>query len=203
MINRTPQILAVCIILALTAVGYALWGRGEQSNHQDLALTLNAAFSDQGPAADGNQSDPSQSASALNLSSSAKDFQTYTDSRYNFSFQHPADFHLSALEESSGTMILAEGSSSERVFQIFIQPLAATGTLTPQDIKRELPDKKLDNPTPIVLADDTPALMFLSEEAGQSTREVWLVRNNHLFQIRAPLTFDAELSRIMSTWTFQ
>jgi hypothetical protein len=201
--NRTPQIFAILSVAGLTLLGYVLWGRGDENTQPDLALTPNADSSAQTAATDNNLANALQLETAPDPASSAQTLLTYTDPQYGFRFEHATDFHITSFTESGGAMVLAEGNSPERIFQIFIQPVNTTGNIVPADIERELPNKTVDDPTSIILSGDTPALMFRSQEDGQSTREVWLLHNKQLFQVRAPISFDAELSRIMSTWTFE
>jgi hypothetical protein len=206
--TRKPQLLAGIVAIVATAALYLLLGRGaERDSTRDLTATTGSALWESYSNADGASPatgiDTSEYTDAPAGASATANLETYTDPQYGFSFKHPADYTVSAFDDSGGTMTLVTGSGADQTFQIFIQPVGAIDALDPSKIRRELPDKVIDEPHSIVFSDNYPALIFLSRESGKQVRELWFVYDGQLFQVRSPLSFDANLARIMVSWQFE
>ena len=133
----------------------------------------------------------------------ASAFERYENVSYGFSFAYPAGMKISELADDAGDVILAEQGTGG--FQIFITPWDEGGdVITPERIRRDVPDSAVEHPQEAVIDGGIRALIFEGHaDAIGKTREVWLVHGGYLYQITAPLSFDGELARIMGTWVFQ
>ena len=94
-------------------------------------------------------------------------------------------------------------------FQIFITPFDENGPITPERIKKDLPNAVVENPTPVKVA-GAQALSFVGAGDGFKTAEVWFVwppepypNGNYLYQITSRLEDAALIENILKTWRFQ
>ncbi|HBT81265.1 TPA: hypothetical protein DEB04_00890 [Candidatus Giovannonibacteria bacterium] len=136
------------------------------------------------------------------------DKNEYKSELFNFSFT-PPNSNLQEFDDENGHVIL--GSS----FQIFITPFDETGPITPERIKKDLPNAVVENPTPTKVGPSTgsgqaDALSFIGQGDGFKTAEVWFVwppepypNGNYLYQITAKVEDAKLLEGIISTWSFQ
>ena len=131
----------------------------------------------------------------------------YTNDDYNFLLRYPDTLSVSEFKDSGATVVLIQESGSARGFQIFISAWdEGVESLTAERIERDLPGLVMREveKVRIGISEGYPAVLFQSENDGiGETREVWFVYNDNLYQVRAPLSYDTELSWVMSTWTFQ
>ena len=138
----------------------------------------------------------------------------YTNDDYNFLLRYPDTLSVSEFKDSGATVVLIQESGSARGFQIFISAWdEGVESLTAERIERDLPDLVMREveKVRIGISEGYPAVLFQSENDGiGKTREVWFVYPeqsrgvaSNLYQVRAPLSYDTELSWVMSTWTFQ
>jgi hypothetical protein len=207
--TRKPQLLAGIVVITVTAGLYLLFGRGagHDSTHDLTATTgssLWKSYDDADGASPAARMDTSEYANVAPGSPTTANLQIYTDPLHGFSFKHPAGYTVSAFEESGGTMTLVTGPSADQTFQIFAQTFEEKGDLlTAERIKQDLPTMIIDNPATVVLGDGGHALIFLSGNDESRTREVWIADRGYLYQIKAPIAFDAGLARIMDTWRSQ
>jgi len=130
-------------------------------------------------------------------------WSVYESFNYGFFFRHPPEMRTTEFSESGGNLILLEGTGSDSM-QIFVMPWDEGGeVIAPARIREDLPELTLKNPQMIELMGGGRALIFESEALGVgATREVWIVYSGFLYQVSAPLQFDATLSQIMATWRF-
>ncbi len=125
----------------------------------------------------------------------------YDSPNYNFYFDAPKGFRFTEIDDDRGVVILAEGSTGES-FQIFVTPFDETDPLTPERIKKDLPQKVVSNPRAATL-DGTKAIAFLSREEGTGeVFEIWFVRDGRLYQITTEIKFADGLQAILQTWKF-
>lgn len=126
--------------------------------------------------------------------------ERYYSLDYHFFFEKPKEFRITEIPDDNGTVILAEGNSGES-FQIFIVPFDESGPLTSARIKKDLPQKIIENPQNGVL-DGIPALAFSSRDALKNVFEVWFIRDKSLYQITTNANFADGLQKILQTWKF-
>lgn len=125
----------------------------------------------------------------------------YSSLDYHFSFDAPKGFSFNEIPDEKGTVVLAEGSAGES-FQIFVIPFDELGPLTPERIKKDLPQKVIRNPRAGTL-DGVSAIAFLSHEEGTGdVFEIWFIHDGNLFQITTNASFADGLQGILQTWKF-
>ena len=131
------------------------------------------------------------------------DFNEFSSPDFGFSFEYPSNLNLQEFDDENGHMIL--GNS----FQIFITPFDENGPITPERIKKDLPNAVVENPTPVKVA-GAQALSFVGAGDGFKTAEVWFVwppapypNGNYLYQITSRLEDAALIENILKTWRFQ
>src|SRR3989344_2393169 len=90
-----------------------------------------------------------------------------------------------------------------------LQEFDETGPITPERIKKDLPNAVVENPTPTKVG-EVDALSFIGQGDGFKTAEVWFVwppepypNGNYLYQITAKVEDAKLLEGIISTWSFQ
>lgn len=142
---------------------------------------------------------------ALNIDLNS--WNIYTNDDYDFLLRYPDTLSVSEFKEGAATVVLIQEPSSARGFQIFISAWdEGVESLTAERIGRDLPDliMREAQKARIGTGEGYPAVLFKSKNKGVGeTREVWFAYGDNLYQVRAPLSFDTELSWVMSTWTFQ
>lgn len=129
----------------------------------------------------------------------------YESEKYSFSFKYPSNFSVDELsvKDGSGDIILVQEKSGEIGFQVFISQFDETGSLTPERIKRDLPNITIENPQNVILSDGIVALIFISSDPTiGETREVWFVKGGYLYQVSTFAYLDSWLAGVMSTWRF-
>ena len=120
-------------------------------------------------------------------------------------FKYPNDFTVIEFSEAENTdTILVRKKDSKESFQIFINPFDEPGPLTKERVLEDLPDLIIKNPEQRVLKNGAVALIFFSEEPSiGTTREIWFIYNNYLYQVSTYKELDSLVASILSTWRFQ
>ena len=123
--------------------------------------------------------------------------QNYENIDYGFSFSYPDGFDIREIDEDQGFTVLAEGRDS-KIFQIYINGFDEEGPITPERIKKDIPDIQIRQAQNFSLA-GKDALAFMTDE----NIEVWFVYEGNLYQVTALKSFTDDLSKILATWKFQ
>lgn len=194
------------IVAGIVLVGGAVYMYGHVGSDSNFHNTLNLSSVWRAIFGNGDAS-ATDLASALGVQVSDGDavmsvFDAgYENHAYGIRFRHPSALNISEMDEAGGYVILAEGGSWS--FQIFILPWdEGDGVITPERIRRDLPSLPIENPQVVNLQGGKQGLIFESKSEGLATREVWIVDRGYLYQITAPLAFDAMLGAIMTTFEF-
>ncbi|TSC62829.1 MAG: hypothetical protein G01um101448_351 [Parcubacteria group bacterium Gr01-1014_48] len=213
---KKPQILACLLVLGFGVVALFVFG-GAKNDVGEQGATGWSIFSesqtDEGERKEGSDSSGVSSSSeperVENTSSGSYDFGEsirYVNTAYGFSFDKPTSMDVSSFTEDMGETILIQEAKGSAGFQIFILPWDEQEytVMTVERIREDLPDFTIREPQEVVLADGTHALLFWSEEKSVGrTREVWIIKNEYLYQISALAHFDPLLARVMSSWRFE
>lgn len=126
----------------------------------------------------------------------------YENAYWGFTFNYADDFRISEIdEENGGFTVLAEGTGDKRTFQIFIADYDEEGPITPERIKKDLPDMNIEQPQNIKFA-DTEALAFVTNDDQGKMIEIWFVKGGALYQMRSYFEQTDELSKVLSSWKF-
>ena len=194
------SIVGVGALLFLSGVFSSSGDATEQSSFDKLGTSLSSFFSVE-------QATPSVAQpqeGGVDTDRAADSDKNSVPSRYhslehNFLLDVPKGFHFTEMSDN-GAVILFEGSAGES-FQIFIIPFDELGPLTPERIKRDLPQKGIQNPRAGTL-DGVKALAFSSREGMEEVFEIWFVHAGNLFQITTKADFADTLQKILQTWKF-
>jgi hypothetical protein len=134
---------------------------------------------------------------------------TYFHKKYNFTFEYPSTFKTSNFIEGSGEQIQFQGNSGDW-FQIYVTPWDEGSTVTPERIKKDLPNIVIKEPQQVVLGPKQKegvgprALIFFSKDGSiGDTREIWFVENSYLFQITTQKRLDTVVGGILATLVFK
>ena len=132
--------------------------------------------------------------------------QTYTSDKYNFSFNYPKGLQASSIPSDSGDVVVVADSKGLG-FQIYITPFdEPISVLSVERIKKDATDLAILNPQDVILGADAKAgkgVAFLDGDGLQANRQVWFIYAGHLYQITAPVDFDATLQNVLNTWKFE
>ncbi|MDO8523560.1 MAG: hypothetical protein Q7S12_04785 [bacterium] len=123
--------------------------------------------------------------------------QNYENTDYGFTFSYPDGFDVKEIDEDQGFTVLAEGKGN-KTFQIYINSFDEPGPITPERIKKDLPDMEIRQSQNFSL-DGTDALAFQTD----TTVEAWFVYGGNLYQATALKDFTDDLSKILATWKFK
>lgn len=131
--------------------------------------------------------------------------QNYENTDYGFSFSYPDGFDIREIDEDPGFTVLAEGKPASpsqggenKIFQIYINSFDEEGPITPERIKKDIPDIQIKQSQNFSL-DGRDALAFMTDE----NIEVWFVYGGNLYQATALKAFTDDLSKILATWKFE
>lgn len=129
--------------------------------------------------------------------------QLYSNSKYNFTLQLPEEFAVSELTEKNGDIILVQGSDSDASFQIFVMSFEEKEPLTPERIKRNIPDLVIEDPAYIDV-DGVEALAFYSQgQSPEKVYEVWMVNKGWLYQVMINANQKEFALEVLKTWRFK
>jgi len=144
--------------------------------------------------------------------------KVYSDTNYGFSFFYPENFSIGAFADEEGTKtILVQNAEKTAGIQIFISAFDENITLTPERIKKDVPDiamsdvksisvgqeQRSDLGVPALRSDlDANAVSFNSNNSTGQSREVWFVYKSNLYQMSAPIAASGILDTIITIWHF-
>ena len=146
------------------------------------------------------------SATLTNLGNveAAKPFnKPFADQGLHMAFSYPANFGLEQNQQNSSVIVSVVDAKTSVGFQVEASPFDdADTTITIDRIRRDLPDLAISQAEPINIAGSKPGLAFVSTHGSQLTREVWFAKDGYIYQITAPLEFDAVTKKMLTTWKF-
>jgi hypothetical protein len=190
------KIAIVIVLIILAGVGaYFLWGRGAGApvtvENQTSTTTSNL---------------PSGAAPAdVSAIEQYQYTETFTHPTDKFSFKYPKDFTVSTIPGDGNESILIQNAKTKIGVQILITPFSGDDIdITPDIIKTDVPDLKIDNPQELLIGPNRKGLAFESDNDsfGGHSREVWFVFRGNLYQISTYAEFDPFLKGLFSTWKF-
>lgn len=134
---------------------------------------------------------------------------TYVHKKYNFTFNFPSNLKTSNFNEGDGEQIQFREAKGDW-FQIYITPWDEGDTITPERIKKDIPDIVIKEPQHVIIGPGQKdgvgphALIFLSKDSSLGeTREVWFAMNGNLYQITTYKRLDALVGEVLSTLVFK
>lgn len=132
---------------------------------------------------------------------SANMSETYSNSKYGFSFHYSKEFNTSEFSEGDRDVILVKDETGDG-FQISITPFDEPGPITKERILKDIPDMRINSDKEISVGGEK-ALSFSSKEESLETLEIWFVHLGNLYQISAFASFEKQMMKILDTWRFQ
>lgn len=126
--------------------------------------------------------------------------------RLGFTLELPDGFSVGKFEEEengmTGEITLVRGSDDVQL-QIYATAFDEEGPITPERIRKDLPNLIISAPQQVVLHGGMPALVFLSENAAfGKTQEVWFVHDGFLYQLTTTAPMKKETAKIIGLLTF-
>jgi hypothetical protein len=132
---------------------------------------------------------------------------TYTNKKFRFSVEMPADFKASELppeDDGGASTILLQNQKGDGI-QIQITPVKnAPRELTADDVRLSIPDLKIGDEQIVEIGNNNKGVAFLSnnDAFGGHSREVWFYFGNNLYQISTYARLDPLLKSMFATWKF-
>lgn len=129
-------------------------------------------------------------------------YREYVNEHFQFSLRIPDALQVREYKEGAGALtIVFETPEGLEGFQIFIVPYRET-KITDERFLKDAPSSIMREPVNILI-DGIPASAFFGEHLllGE-TREVWFIKDGHLFEITTYRELDEWFMRILQTWTF-
>jgi len=126
----------------------------------------------------------------------------YRSEHYRFSVFYPDSLQAQAYDEDKGEQTITfQNPDAGQGFQIFIVPYGAR-QVSADRFKQDEPSGVMKEPLDIQI-DGVTGTTFKSKDTflGE-TREVWFIHDGYLFEITTPISLDAWLASIMTTWKF-
>lgn len=126
----------------------------------------------------------------------------YTNKRYRFSLEYPADLAVTEYDEAgSAQSIVFENSDDSRGFQIYITPYAA-GEITRERFLLDAPSGVMREPIDVIVDGSRATIFFGENPIMGETREVWFIYDGFLYEVVTFKKLDAWLADIIATWRF-
>lgn len=123
----------------------------------------------------------------------------YIDPDFGFKFSHEPEISVSRFEEGEGIVLLLKNNNSAFA-QIYITEFDEAGPVTPERIKKDLPDKEINEPGNINIGGG-PALVFYSkDDSGLKVREYWFVEGGYLYRVTTEPKDDSLVQELLNTW---
>lgn len=132
--------------------------------------------------------------------------ESYIHPTNHFSFNYPKEFTVTSVPSDSIEIILVQSTTTKVAVQITISPFQGEDIdITPDIIKTEIPDMKIDNAQDLLVGPSRKGLAFVSDNPafGGKSREVWFVFKGKLYQISTYYEFDEFLKGVFATWKFE
>lgn len=208
-------ITTTAVFLLIVGVSLGVW----QFTENGQSLSDLPAASEMAVSGNSEQSATSSSSSASTSSKSGppeyeKQFSTqesqggpsrFVSKEYDFTFQYPENFSVSAFDDRGGHVVLVQAEDGKTAVQMFISSWdEPTNAVTPERIRQDLPNLSIREPKKMRMAGDRNALTFIGEsEQFGTTREVWFARRGNLYQIITPAGGQNFLADLLETWRFQ
>jgi len=134
-----------------------------------------------------------------------EDFVIYNNQEYNFSLSVYRGSEEKKFSDNDGDVFVLTAPQRDFTFQIFITSFDSNEeVITSSMIAKDLPGVRIENPQEAILGDNIRALIFFIDNEGLGkTREVWFIKNRHLYQITTFADSDSLLAGILSTLDFK
>lgn len=127
--------------------------------------------------------------------------QEYTSS--DFSFKYSDGFKVLSNQINIAQEIVSIENGKGSGFQIFILSFDESSPITPERIRKDLPDMQINDPKNADL-DGAKTLVFngYDDDMGE-TFEAWVVYKGKLHQITGPKTAEKLITQTLETWTWR
>jgi len=132
--------------------------------------------------------------------------EIYTHPTNHFSFKYPKGFAVTSIPSDEGETMIVQNTVTKVAVQIIISKFQGPDVdITPDIIKTDIPDMKIDSIQELLVGPSRKGLAFVSDNSafGGKSREVWFVFNGNLYQISTYYEFDDFLKGIFATWKFE
>jgi hypothetical protein len=192
---KSPRTTILAVSLLLIAVGAVFLVRTHSvRTGVDLGATAYRGLATEPPET------AAEEAAAGLAELQAGEQMTYCNPTYYFCFRYPKTFKIGYLpQDGNGETVLVHKDNG---FQVHVEPFDENVVMTPERIKKDLPDMTVDNPEYIDI-NGTVALKFEGKSgSGEKTREVWFVHLPAVYQITASPEYDSLLTQIFKTWSW-
>lgn len=149
-------------------------------------------------------------ADADNLEPAKNDSQYEYTEKYShlanrFSFSYPKGFMVISMPNDGVETIVVQNTATKVAAQITISPFKGDDMdITPDIIKVDIPDMKIDNPQEVPVGPSRKGLAFISDNPafGSKSSEIWFVFKGNLYQISTYYRFDGFLKGLFATFKF-
>lgn len=129
------------------------------------------------------------------------DTQTYTDTDYGFSFTYPREHETRPFSDLEDTKtILVENHQTKQGLQVFISSFDEDIVLTPDRIKKEMPDLVVLEPQNRSLGGVTGVVFRSTNALDVESYEFWIVHGGKLYQVSAPIANKSLFEEMITTW---
>jgi hypothetical protein len=131
---------------------------------------------------------------------------TYTNKKYRFSVQMPADYRVQELpvDENGGQAITLQNTKGDGV-QIYITPdKSGAKSLSGDDVRISIPDMRVVDDQVVEIGETGKGVAFMSDNDAYhgASREVWFYFDGNLYQISTYARLDNLLKSMFGTWQF-
>jgi hypothetical protein len=198
------KIVSIIFIVGIIAFGYLFYKKNPKTQPVNVTTALENISDDFEQ-----NTDTPEPVVAPDIKKVDNSTNTYVHKKYNFTFNFPSNLKTSNFNEGGGEQIQFQGTNGDW-FQIYITPWDEGDTITPERIKKDIPDIVIKDPQQVILGPNQKdgvgphALIFISKDSSLGeTREVWFAMNGNLYQVTTYKKLDTLVGKVLSTLVFK
>ena len=127
----------------------------------------------------------------------------YTSNKYKFSLDYPESLKTSFFQDGNTAIVAISDGATGLGVQIAITPFdEPTTIITAERVKKDIPGMLIKDPQEVTLGSLGKGIAWIDGEGLDGKRQVWFAARGYLFQLTAPMLFDATLKKMLNTWVF-
>ena len=129
--------------------------------------------------------------------------EVYRSDLYGFSLKFPGGLKTTFFQDGNTDIVAISDGATGLGVQIAITPFDEPDTnITAERVKKDIPDIIINDPQEVTLGSLGKGIAWIDGEGVNGRRQVWFAARGYLFQLTAPILFDATLKKMLNTWVF-
>jgi len=183
-------ILGIGVAAAFLTLGYAVSNAPEQPTSENTESNSTATMT-------------ATNTAALTAPRTAPaGYKEYYDAHYRFSLFYPESLTVQKFDEGGGAAtIIFQNPGEAKGFQVFVVPYDGE-QVSEERFRQDIPSGVRRNVQDVVVDGAKGAAFYSADPILGETREVWFIKNGHLFEVTTLKVLEADLLEVLGTWKF-